>query len=187
VLGAGGGWESVERIAVGVGPGTFTGLRIGIATARALARSRGLPLVGVSTLASLALGALGGRDGAGVLALIDARRGELFAAGWATGADPAGAPAALGPAVLAPERLAEGLAALGPAVLAVGDGAVRFRSILEGAGAAVPPDASALHQVSAMQHCILAARVEPGAPDGVRPAYLRAPDAERRAAGDGRR
>ena len=57
LLAADGGWSAVETIAVGTGPGTFTGLRIGIATALALSRARELPLVGVSTLASLALAA----------------------------------------------------------------------------------------------------------------------------------
>ena len=69
------------RIAVGTGPGSFTGLRIGIATARALAAALGTPAVGVGTLDALALGmreAAGGqRD---LLAALDARRGELFAA-----------------------------------------------------------------------------------------------------------
>jgi tRNA threonylcarbamoyladenosine biosynthesis protein TsaB len=69
------GWDAIERIAVGVGPGGFTGLRIGIATARALAQARDLPLVGVSSLAALAAP----HDGP-VVAVIDARRGEVFAA-----------------------------------------------------------------------------------------------------------
>ena len=71
-------------IAVGVGPGGFTGLRIGIATARALAQARGLPLVPVSSLAALAAGA-GDPEGA-VAAVLDARRGEVFAGVYAGGA-----------------------------------------------------------------------------------------------------
>ena len=116
VLGAAGaGWAEVDRIAVGVGPGTFTGLRIGVATAHALARARGIELVGVSTLHSLARGAsaAGGRGGThdAVMAVIDARRGEVFAAGWAA-ADVARADAAplLSPRALAPEALAEAMA-----------------------------------------------------------------------------
>ena len=80
-LGAAGvGWEDVDRLAIGVGPGSFTGLRIGIATARALAQGRGLPLVGVSSLEALARGAAAPL----VLAVLDARRGEAFAAAWQT-------------------------------------------------------------------------------------------------------
>src|SRR6185295_15261498 len=70
------GFGDLDAIAVGVGPGGFTGLRIGIVTARALASSAGLELHPVSSLAALAAGA-GERR---VLALIDAKRGELFAA-----------------------------------------------------------------------------------------------------------
>nr|MDQ2897905.1 tRNA (adenosine(37)-N6)-threonylcarbamoyltransferase complex dimerization subunit type 1 TsaB [Actinomycetota bacterium] len=87
LLATGGGWSAVDTIAVGTGPGTFTGLRIGIATALALGQARDLPVTGVSSLASLALGADVAGDGFDVvLAVLDARRREVFAAGWATGA-----------------------------------------------------------------------------------------------------
>jgi tRNA threonylcarbamoyladenosine biosynthesis protein TsaB len=172
-----GGFETVERIAVGIGPGSFTGLRIGVASARALARSLGIPLVGVSTLQALALAAREANRRA-VLVLLDARRGELFAAGWGDGADPCRDPAAIDRCLLAPQQLAETLAALGGAPLAVGDGAVKLRDVLERLGAEVPADQSIVHRVRAQAHCILAAASEPGDPEAVRPAYLRAPDAE---------
>jgi len=91
------GWGDVDRIAVGVGPGTFTGLRIGIATAQALAQATAIELVGVSTLASLELAArsaLG--DQRQILAVIDARRNEAFVSG-----------AGLSPCVLTPEGLGD--------------------------------------------------------------------------------
>jgi tRNA threonylcarbamoyladenosine biosynthesis protein TsaB len=184
---AGVGWEAVERIAVGVGPGTFTGLRIGIATAKGLARARGIPLVGVSTLQSLALGS---RDWApdieAVLAVIDARRGEVFAAGWRSD-DLGASEAPLLPAqAIAPGQLAERIARLGASTLALGDGAVEFRKILEPSGAFVPDDDSELHRIAALNHCVLAGWVSASGPEEIRPEYLRLPDAEiaRRAAGN---
>jgi tRNA threonylcarbamoyladenosine biosynthesis protein TsaB len=177
---AGIGFAQLDRIAVGVGPGTFTGLRIGVATARALAHAQELPLVAVSTLRSLAAGSSGAAPAAPVLAVLDARRGEAFAAAWAdTGAaqDPAAA-ALLDPAALTPGALAEAVGALPPGVMAVGEGAVRFRAVLEAAGAVVPTDDSAAHRVEAAVHARLAAGMEPKAADAVLPAYLRLPDAE---------
>jgi tRNA threonylcarbamoyladenosine biosynthesis protein TsaB len=163
------GWSEVDRIAVGVGPGTFTGLRIGIATAQALAQATGIELVGVSTLASLELAA---RDTYGdqraVLAVIDARRNEAFVSG--TG---------LAPCVLTPEALGEVAGQrTSNGVLAVGDGALRFRELLERAGATVPDDDSPLHRVSAVQHCRLALGAQPTTTGVIEPEYLRQPDAE---------
>ena len=168
---SGGGWSDVDRIAVGLGPGTFTGLRIGVATAQGLARAGDKPLVGVSTLRSLALGA-SQKAGASqtVMAIIDARRGEAFAAS-----------AQLAPSVLTPEALAAEVArhtAVAGSPLAVGDGAIKFRAILESAGATVPGDGSDLHRVSALWHCHLAETAESLPLSAVQPEYLRVPDAE---------
>lgn len=176
---SGDGWDGVDRIAVGVGPGTFTGLRIGIAAAHALARARAVELVGVSTLASLALR---GRDAgqlAGILALLDARRGEAFGAGWAPATDPLGSEPTIDPRVVRPEELGGLAALLGPGTpVALGDGAIKFRAILTDAGVDVPPDESPLHRVSAAPHCRLAAGGGAIAEAAVLPAYLRAPDAK---------
>jgi tRNA threonylcarbamoyladenosine biosynthesis protein TsaB len=163
-------WEEVDRLAVGVGPGGFTGLRIGIATARALAQARALGVVPVGSLEALAAGA---REARPVAAVIDARRGEVFAAVF--GSD--GAPL-LAPAALAPAALAERLAALPEAPLAVGDGAVRFASELASAGAAVPPAGASVHRLSAVQICRLGAGREPADRDALLPTYLREPDAK---------
>ena len=170
--GAGAGWDDVERIAVGVGPGGFTGLRHGIATARALAQGRGLPLAGVSSLEALARGA---REQAGhrpVLAVIDARRGEVFAAAWHDG-ERLLEPAAIDPAELAASLGAGRLA--GP--LAAGDGAVRFREQLERAGALVPDGRSPAHRVTALEVCRLGAAGEGIDRDRLVPDYRREPDA----------
>jgi tRNA threonylcarbamoyladenosine biosynthesis protein TsaB len=161
---AGASWDEVERIAVGVGPGGFTGLRLGVATARALAQARGCALVGVSSLEALAMGA---RDDAPVVAAIDARRGEVFAAAY-----PGFGPAALKPAELA--------ARIAPGSLTVGDGAVRFREELERAGAAIPADDSPLHRVSALEICRLGAGDEAADRDALLPDYRREPDAKPR-------
>jgi tRNA threonylcarbamoyladenosine biosynthesis protein TsaB len=166
---AGAGWEDVERIAVGVGPGSFTGLRIGIATARGLAQARNLPLIGVSSLAALAKGVRppypGGVRPPYVVAVIDARRGEVFAA----------APGVFGPAAFDPDDLA---ARIRSGWLTVGDGAVRFREPLERAGAAIPADDSPLHRISALTVCRLGAEGDPADRDALLPDYRREPDAK---------
>jgi tRNA threonylcarbamoyladenosine biosynthesis protein TsaB len=170
-----GGWESVERIAVGVGPGSFTGLRIGISTARALAQARELPLVAVASTAALLAGlaesqVAGGRPR---LAVIDARRGEVFVA-LDAGEGP-GEPRVCPPGELAgtfaPGELAGALAA--------GDGSVRFRAEIEAAGIEVLDASDPAHRLSARHICSIGVGIEPGPPELVTPNYLRRPDARR--------
>jgi tRNA threonylcarbamoyladenosine biosynthesis protein TsaB len=144
----------LEGLVVGTGPGSFTGLRMGLATARALAFALDLPVAGVSTLAALAAGT------PGALPVIDARRREVF-----TLLD--GAPAVLPPADLTPA----------PGTICVGDGAVRYRAVLEQAGAEVPPAGDEAHVPRARFHAALADDFGPA--ELVEPVYLRAPDAER--------
>lgn len=160
-------WSAVTRIAVGIGPGGFTGLRIGIATGRALAQSRGLALVPVSSLAALAAGAGPQR----VAAVLDARRGEVFLGVYEDGRT------LLAPAALPP---ADAAAAIGAGTLAVGDGALRFRETLERAGAAVPADADPAHRIGAGPLCRLGAAGRPADRDSLLPDYRRDPDAKPR-------
>ena len=172
VLAEGGGWGAVSRIAVGIGPGTFTGLRIGVATARSLAQARGVELAGVSSLAVLTAGAGSANDeNRARLAVIDAKRGEVFAGLYHTDGREIW-PAWVG----APQELAERIGALDRPPLAVGDGSVRFREQLEAAGAVVPAGDHPAHKLRARHLC----RLADGAPDDrdLGPNYLRRPDAE---------
>lgn len=171
---AAGGWDAVDRLAVGIGPGTFTGLRIGIASARALAQARDLPLAAVGTLDALARGAGEIAGARPVLATVDARRGEVFAAlfGVAGGQ-------LWEPFVIAPGELATRIPEAPDAPLAVGDGALRFRRELEDGGAHVPPRDDPVHRIAGRHVCALGARTVPSDPGGIVPLYLRAPDAER--------
>jgi tRNA threonylcarbamoyladenosine biosynthesis protein TsaB len=171
-------YADLEGVAVGVGPGTFTGLRIGVATARALASANDLELRPVSSLAALAAGIeaeAGGAGHAALLPVIDAKRGEVFAALYAPGGD-----LLWGPLALRPEELVERIRAGSHTPLAAGDGSLRFRGMLEAAGIRVMSPESRAHVVRALHVCRLGAEVPGVAPQAVLPDYLRAPDAKPR-------
>lgn len=182
---AAGGWDCVERIAVGLGPGSFVGIRIGIATALGLAAGTGLPVTGVGTLDALGraiaekarsamrLPRIEGQTHSGALAVLDARRGEVFAALYSAAGE-----RRWGPLVLAPEALAERLAELSELVLAAGSGAVRFRDELSSRDVEIPDDADPLHRIAARHVCALAIAAEGGG-ERLEPIYLRPPDAQR--------
>jgi tRNA threonylcarbamoyladenosine biosynthesis protein TsaB len=165
---AGVSWRDLDAIAVGVGPGAFTGLRIGVATARALGMAAELPLRRVSSLAALAAGI----DALQKLPLIDARRGEVFAALF-HGDREVWPPFTASPDELV-ARLREG--AFRPR--AAGDGSLRFRGMLEEAGIPVEPDSSEAHVVRALNVCRLGRGAPDESPEAVLPEYLRDPDAK---------
>jgi tRNA threonylcarbamoyladenosine biosynthesis protein TsaB len=150
-----GGVERSELtgIVVGTGPGSFTGMRLGLAAARGLALALDLPVAGVSTLEALAAGA------PGAVPVVDAGRREVFA--LVDGE----------PVVCAPQEIVGGLC--------VGDGALRYREVLEQRGAEVPPDDDERHLPRARFHAQLARDF--GAAEAVEPLYLRVPDAEKTA------
>lgn len=172
---------------MGVGPGTFTGLRVGIATARGLAQSLAIDLVGVSSLQALAYAALASEEAPvedAMVAVIDARRGEVFVAAFAPdgelGLRELTSPVAVAPGLVG-EVLSRAEKALGGGQrhwLAVGDGAIRYRPQIESAALEIVDAGSPLHRVSAAAICSLASEAAAGGYGEIVPDYRRRPDAE---------
>jgi tRNA threonylcarbamoyladenosine biosynthesis protein TsaB len=161
------GLEQLELVAVDAGPGLFTGLRVGLATAQALAAALHLPLAAGSSLDLLAQPL--GPTGKPVVSVVDARRGEVFWAHYQPG--PTG-PVLCGPRrVSAPEELAGFLRSLDPPALVVGEGARRYAPIL-----GVEPLDPGFDHPSAEVLAAMAPRLRAAPPEQVEPIYLRGPD-----------
>jgi tRNA threonylcarbamoyladenosine biosynthesis protein TsaB len=149
--------RDLDALAIGIGPGSFTGVRIGLAVARGLGVALELPGAGVSTLDALAAGA------PGAVPVVDARRSEVFAL-------VGGEYVVVAPAELEVESGVE----------YIGDGALRYRVVLEERGAVIPPDTDERHRPRARFHAQLAHDF--GSIEEIEPLYLRLPDAKKQAA-----
>ena len=156
-----GGFGAIERIGVAVGPGSFTGLRVGLAFAQGLGAALDRPVVGISTLDALTASA---EPGSATAALIDARRGQVYARFWR--GDEAEGPAE----ALSIEAARDRSAGLGDGVRLIGSGAALIADDVAGAAALdlAGPSPAALAR--------LTAAADPAA-SPPRPLYLRAPDA----------
>jgi tRNA threonylcarbamoyladenosine biosynthesis protein TsaB len=172
-------------VAVDIGPGLFTGLRVGVAAAKGLAQSLGIGVVGATSLDILTTGAAAAGQRGLVLACVDARRGEVFAAVHEVdvpGPMPVVHDVRLGLGLFAPGELAAALGEFaGEPVHAVGDGALRYADVLRAVpgvdpaapGLAFPPPGALLDLVRARME----AGEPPVRPAAVVPLYMRQADA----------
>jgi tRNA threonylcarbamoyladenosine biosynthesis protein TsaB len=175
----------LDAVAVDVGPGLFTGLRVGVAAAKGLAQALGIGVLGATSLDILTTGAAEVGHRGLVLACVDARRGEVFASLRELGPRGETAAVLIAPGLFAPDELVAALAGLdgrvAAPVLAVGDGAQRYRDLLASAPAvdvvspalAYPPPGALLRL--ALNR--LAAGESPDEPASVVPLYMREADA----------
>ncbi len=169
--------RDVRVVAVDVGPGLFTGLRVGLATAVAMAHTLGAPMVGVSSLDLVAFPAR--FTSRTVVAVLDARRGEVFHARYQP--VPGGLQRLDDPAVGRPDEVAAEITARGGETLVVGDGALAHREVFDAIpeveiadGCFAHPTATALVELAHAR----AVREEFVRPDQISAVYLRRPDAQ---------
>jgi tRNA threonylcarbamoyladenosine biosynthesis protein TsaB len=170
----------IDLFAVASGPGSFTGLRIGIATIQGLAFVHRRRVAAISALRALAEAAAAqAQPGARVGAWMDASRGDVFSALYLVEA-PSGDTAALteleGPMVSSPQTTADRWTAIGAPALVCGDGAVKYRTQLPSGVVVIdpPPLAAAIGRLA----MVAQAEGRTVAPAGVQPLYVRRPDAE---------
>lgn len=173
------GWTlgSLDAVVIDVGPGLFTGLRVGVATAKGLNLATGVGLLAVSSTDVLAQAACDAGIEGTVVAAVDVRRGEVVAATYGC-ADGAATPLEAA-RLWSPQDLAEALGARGALVTAVGDAAVRYRDLLAPVVARVCDHLSVPSPAAAIR--LATRRLDAGeAPlghDAVHPWYVREADA----------
>jgi len=169
--------SEIGLVAVDVGPGLFTGLRVGVATAKALAFALRVPMIGVPSLDLLAFPVR--FSNRLIVTAVDARRGELYYACYRQ--VPGGVQRLTDHQLGSPDDLASELLASGEEVLLVGDGAQRYQEAFEGMAKVELVDTGNSHPSAAalveLAHA-RALREDFGRPDEIEPLYLRRPDAE---------
>jgi tRNA threonylcarbamoyladenosine biosynthesis protein TsaB len=171
--------RDVGIFAVCLGPGAFTGLRVGIAAAQGLAFATGRPIVGISALDALGVNALEGREASAVAGVwMDAARGEVFAARYVLAPDEVVGVKSIGEAISAPpaEVAAEWTQAGATVSQWIGEGVLRYREQI-GPGEVVE-ETPLLAPLVARLGTLAALAGQAGAPHALRPIYVRPSDAE---------